>query len=353
MELFTIDPNDSNRRLSLIEHYESFIWTDRYSAFGDLTMVVEPTPAIVSRLVPGVQIGFTESDRIMIVKSALRETAKNKTKKLTVKATSYEAKLLDRVAKKALSAATWNLTGTMGVIIKTMVDDICHAGTGISSSDILPNISTTDLTGLVAVKSVKIKDVNTLYDQVKKFCDAYGLGFRITVTPGVVTRKFEVYVGTDRTTVNGGIIFSDVLDNLSNTSYLIAEDNYKNVAYVLAPNGSRIVTATGASGVAGMQRNVLFVDASDITTAAGATLQAELLERGNQELSEHKKTALFDGTVNPDVGYRYGRDYFMGDKVLYRGDDKVRQTVIVTEHIWSADQTGFKSYPTLTTIGGV
>ena len=354
MELFTINASNNYRREALIENFESFIWTDRYSAFGDLTLVAQPTLAMRTLLAPNTLVGFDESDRVMKIDSAVRAEDPDGVDKLTIKGRSLEHVLDGRAAKRVLSSATWDIgPGTVGYIIAEMVNGVCVQHDGISENDIIPNLSVSYslLPTGTPTYSVSIK-AGTLYERVKEICDSFNYGFRITVTPGTNTLWFAVYPGTDRTGV-GGVSFSENLENLSQSSYLVSKENYNTTAYVFSDNGSRIVNATATESISGLNRKVILVDATDITTVAGAELNAALDQRGRDTLSAHQVETLFDGTTNPTGMYRYNVHYFLGDRVALIGDYNVRQPMRVTEHIWSYDTTGYNSYPTLAVIGGV
>jgi hypothetical protein len=355
MELFTVNPTDNYRRGALIENFESFIWTDRFSAFGDLTLVAQPTLAMRTLLAPDTLVGFDESDRVMQIDSAVRAEDAEGVDKLTIKGRSLEHVLDGRAAKRVLSPATWNITGTVGSIIAEMVNGVCVQGGGISPNDIIPNLSVSyDLLPVTSSYVVSVK-AGTLYERVKEICDTFNYGFRITVTPGTNTLWFVVYPGTDRSsrTAVGSVAFSEDLENLSQSSYLVSKENYNTTAYVFSDNGSRIVNATGTEAISGLNRKVILVDATDITTVAGAELNAALDQRGRDSLSAHKVEVLFDGTTNPTGMYRYNIHYFLGDIVALIGDYNIRQPMRVTEHIWSYDTTGYNSYPTLAAVGGV
>jgi Siphovirus ReqiPepy6 Gp37-like protein len=347
MELYTIDPTLENQKVAIIENYESFIWTDRYSSFGDLTLVVEPT--LRTLLAPGVLVRFDESPYVMEIESAIREEDATGKSKLTVKGKSLENILNGRAAKLVLTPATWDITGTPGAIVLWMVNRICVAGVGISANDVIPELTVRDLTGGTTTYTVSVK-AGTLYERVKEICDTFDLGFRLIIFEG--TLHFDIYVGVDRTEDNG-VVFSEALDNLSQASYLVSKEKYKTTAYVFSANGSRIVSATGMGSVLGLSRKVILVDATDITTAAGAPLNAALDQRGRDALSACQVSTLFDGVANPNGMYRYNTHFFLGDIVALIGDDGEKQSMRVTEHIWSDDATGFSSYPTLSVVGGV
>ena len=354
MEIYTIDLTNNNRREALIENFESFIWTDRYSAFGDFELITDQSPEMVYRLAPDKILGFDSSTRGMIIESALKSKDADGKKILTVKGKSLESMLENRAAKAkdALSAATWDLVGGPGGVVASMVSISCaQAGNGISLYDVIPNLTTGTLVNdTQPSQTIKIKS-GSLYERCKELCDANNIGFRITFTLGIAAINFRVYQGTDRTGL-GGIEFSEGLDNLSQTTYMNSKEGYKNVAYVFSTNGSRIVTATGAETVSGFARKVLLVDALDIEGAPGETLNAALDQRGRDALSEHKAITLFDGVVDLNSAYKYNTDYFLGDLIVLVGEDGERKNMRVTEHIWSYNSEGLNSYPTFSDIGG-
>jgi hypothetical protein len=61
------------------------------------------------------------------------------------------------------------------------------------------------------------------------------------------------------------VVFAPALDNLLNSSYLTSSKQYKNVAYVICPDGTAKVYAPGVDPTtAGFSRHVLFVNVTDI-----------------------------------------------------------------------------------------
>lgn len=348
MELFALDIS-TNRPSMYLEKYESFLWVDRFNDLGEFKMTLEPNSQALTWLGPDALIGCDQSDRIMRIVTQSRENKDGK-KSLSLTGRSFDMAFADRAARKTLSSATWNITDTAGNIIRTMVNDICVAGTGISSSDVIPTLSVTNLSSQSAVFTANIK-AGTLLERIQEIAKANGLGLRLVYTREVQGLRFEIYDGVDRSSY-GGVTFSEELDNLSDTSFVVTRDGYKNVAYVVAPNGTRIVTTTNGTGSSGISRRVLYIDASDITLAAGASLQNALEHRGQSELAKLRSAAMFDGTVNPSVGFLYGKDYNLGDIVRLRGDLGISEQRRVTEHIWSFDEAnGHQSFPTMATLG--
>jgi hypothetical protein len=195
-------------------------------------------------------------------------------------------------------------------------------------------------------------DPKTVYTAEKDLCDQYLLGFRLVRNFDTSQLYFGIYTGSDRTThqsVLPAVLFSSELDNLQNTSELTSSAAYKNVAYVLSPVGTEIVYAPEAdSSVAGFSRQVLIVQADDITDPDPPTASAQMIRRGIDELAKYRKTSAFDGEISQNSQYKYGTDYNLGDLVTLRNASGVMNDMQVTEQIFVSDNQGDRSYPTLT-----
>jgi hypothetical protein len=104
------------------------------------------------------------------------------------------------------------------------------------------------------------------------------------------------------------------------------------------------VVGDTANGVDFMVRWMAF--ASTIETGLLAALQQE----GLQALAVQRNVYSFDGTLPPQNAYIYGVDYNLGDVVEERTEDNFKNQMVVTEQIFSSDDTGDKSYPTLSIL---
>jgi hypothetical protein len=239
--------------------------------------------------------------------------------------------------------------------MRKIFHDICVTGVG-NAQDIIPGIVEASLISSNIAEptdpiTVHLKP-DTVYAAENQIGSVWGLGFRfLRQEPG--TMYFDVYAGSDRTsgqTLLTPVIFSPNLDNLQNTKELTTIDQSKNVAYVYSPDGFQMVYGTGVdTAIAGLQRRVLVVDASDITTAAGyADVPSALIQRGKDMLTQSTVFQGFDGEISQNCPYVYGRDYNLGDLVELQNVDGVAMVKRITEQIFSGDATGVKSYPTLT-----
>lgn len=359
MDVYILD--ETFRRTEVVEQYESMIWTERYSAYGDFEMLVDPTLAETKLFAQGTALAINKSQRVMLIDTVENSTKKDGTKVLSIKGKSLEYILNHRpnqrdFATAGAPAVTQILTDYPAEIIRTLFDVICRNNTVIPSDNIdfiqagtiNPATTIPEPPDVVTIRT----EFDTLYNTVQNIAKVYNLGFRLVRVAEDSKIYFEVYTGFDRTTgqiVNDPVAFSPELDNLTETTELTSSALLKNVAYVFAPNGSRIVYSPDVDpAVAGFDKKVLIVDASDIDLVAGAPLNAALDQRGLEELAKNKVLIGFDGQIPQNGAFVYGVDYFLGDLVEQRNDKGITTNMRVTEQIFASDEQGEKSYPTLT-----
>jgi hypothetical protein len=356
MEWYTLD--DALRRNEVIEEYTSFVWTERYSAFGDFQIVAPYSTDCKMMLAPRTMLAMQGSYRVMVVDSVSDDTDEDGSRNLTVAGRSIEALLDDRVAMPALASTTatpnWVITGSPDVIVQFMFNAVCVDG-AISDNDDIPfyiggRLLQPGNIPLPAVVVTVTSPPDTLYNAIKTVCDTYSLGFRMVRNGETGQIYFEVYTGNDLTTgqsIMSPIIFDPNLDTLQQISQLVSTAQLKTVAYVFATNGAVIVNAPGVvSSVSGADRKVLLVNSSNDADASDA-LTSALMQEGLQALRDQQEIYSFDGQLPPTVPYIYGVDYNLGDLVEERDDMGNVSLMLVTEQIFTSDDTGDRSYPTL------
>ena len=377
MEAYILD--DKLRRIEIVEQYESFVWTERYVSRGDFVLDVPPNISESRYLTKGTLLACDKSDRVMVIKSVENSVSAEGVRLLKVTGPSLETVLDERPNRYTeLLAGTTNdghpliLGGSGGVggagatpaaIARQLFSDICITNTAFGNADRIPNIQAGAYYSTVGAipeptdTPVMQTEIDTLYGTIKNICDTYRLGFRLVRIEDAVPSNpamlyFEVYTGFDRTSGQSAlpaVIFSSALDNLTDTSDFSSIAGLKNVAYVFAPNGSRVVYGEGVStAISGFDKKVLIVNASDITDAAGAGLNAKLDQRGMEELAKYRVIVGFDGQIPQDSSLIYGVHYKLGDLVEQRSDTGALNIMKVTEQIFTSDKEGEKSYPTLT-----
>ena len=359
MEVYTLD--SLMRRDRVIDTFESLIWTERFAAYGDFELTMRSTNEGRSLLQPGVQLAMNESYRVMTVESIVNSTDEEGRRILKVTGNSLESCLEDRVAMDGLTALagnpTWDIADVPAAVARKIFHDICGTGT-LSIHDKIPFL--TEANGLMPASTIAepvdpikySEGPQTVYKAIKDICDVWYLGFRLLRNFDQSQLFWDIYSGSDRTTgqtLRPPVVFAPNLDNLTNTSEFNTIEAAKNVAYVYSTNGFQVVYPQDVPpDIDGFDRRVLHVDASDITLAAGAALDAALLQRGKEQLAQNRSFQAFDGEISQQSQYKYQRDYFLGDLVEMRNDDSVTNQMRVTEQIFVSDKEGDRSYPTLT-----
>jgi len=358
MEVYILD--SLYRRVQVVDRFESLIWTERFSAWGDVELHIQSTNENRTRFQAGVNLAINESYRVMTVETIEDKLDDEGKAILIVKGRSIESILEKRLAVNTLTAITsdtkWSLTDVPTAIIRTMFHNVCVLG-NVNSGDIIPGlvegnvIFPSDTIGEPGDTITYEFDPRPLYQAIKDLADIYSIGFRIVREPATNTLYWDVYMGSDRTsdqTTLPAIIFSPDLQNLHNTSLLTSAALYKNVAYVISAVGHEIVYLDDVDPtINGFERNVLIVMASDINDPTPSIASAQMIQRGKEELAKNRRFQGFDGEVSQSSGYVYGVHYNLGDLVEIRSGDGSASNMQVTEQIFVSDKEGDRRYPTL------
>lgn len=357
MDIYVLD--DALRRIEVIDIYISLIWTERYSDIGEIELVMSDTPAIRNLIDVGTKLVIKESSRVMVIDTLDKDEADDGTSTIKFSGKSLESLLIDRACIPSLASLTtqpkWTLTGTPGSIARTIFDTVCRNAT-VDSGDAIPYLKPGTITpaGNISEPSDSITvdiDLGQVYDVTKKLLNMYNMGFRLVRNGEQSGLYYEVYMGNNRTSsqlTKSPVIFGKYIDSLSSITELKSVAKYKNVAYVVAKNGTRVVYAPDTdSTVSGFNRRVLMVSASDITLAAGAALDLALQQRGLEELAKNRIIIAFDGEIPKNSQYIYGIDYGLGDLIEVRDNQGKINNMRVTEQIFVSDREGDRSYPTL------
>ena len=362
IEWYTLD--NSLRKAHVIEGFESFIWTERYSSIGDFQIVTKSTFENRTLLAPKTRITMAGSTYVMTVETVSDDTADDGKRNITVTGSSMEALLDDRVAMPAIGdlaeTPVWTLTGTPGDIIRQMFHEIC-VFTVLDPLDTIPFY--TDGTLLPSGNLGESADIitvsaapDTLYNTIKKIADTYSMGFRLVRNGELGQIYFEVYTGNDLSSGQDtlpAVIFDPGMDNLGNVSFLTSTAIEKTVAYVFAANGAvKVFAPTASTSASGSDRKILFVNSSN-SDAPGPDLDAALRQEGLIALSAQRTVYSFDGELPQNIPYEYGVDYNLGDLVEERNSASFGNLMIVTEQIFVSDSTGDRAYPTLSLNQGI
>ena len=353
MEVYILD--SLLRRERVIDRFESLIWTERFNSYGDFELVIRSTLESRSLLTAGTRLALNKSYRVMTIETVEDQVDSDGKATLTVKGNSLESLLEDRtLMTTGAGGPNWSDNAPPADLARAMFHDICVLGT-VSPKDVIPFIHEgtimPDDTITEPVDPIPVDlEPDSLYKGIQDLCEGWTLGFRILRNFDASQLYFDVYAGNDRTsgqTILDPVIFAPNLDNLQNTRKLDTIESAKNVAYVFSPAGFLEVYPRDADGdVEGLERRVLMVKADDVTTDTPDYLNV-LKQRGEAELAKNRAFTAFDGEINQNSQYKYGRDYILGDLVEMRDVDGVSNQMRVSEQIFVQDREGEREYPTL------
>lgn len=366
MEVYTLDA--LLRRSQIIDEFESLIWTERFAEWGEFDLIVESTPKMRQLLTIGQQLVMNESLRVMTVETREISTDTDGRKLLHVTGRSIEAILEDRIVYAQFPFYGFflpylELTDTPSAIVRYLFNFFCLSSI-VGSYNVLPYAQISSAlfpVGNIDEPSSPIvwrQEPIDLYSAIKDLCSKYALGFRLVRNYDNSELHFDVYAGSDRRTGNNDlptIQFSPDFENLENSKEFTSNQTEKNAAYVLSPQGGKIVYATGVDpNVSGFARKAMVVNIGDIDIPEGLTaaqtevfVDAFLEQTGFEALAAQRRTYVFDGEIRQDNMYRYGIDYYLGDVVEIRGEDQNIASRRITEQIFVSDREGERSYPTL------
>lgn len=366
MELLKLD---SQRQASvLVENYDSLIWTERFNETGDFVLQTGNIEYFLNLLPEQTYVTLRESTVPMIVETHKIERKKNSMPILEIRGRSFESILDRRVAVPSLEDATgasnWTVNGRIpSDVAHTIILLICILGVADYDDRFPYEIVQfpTPADYLNTAGPVKKIDVSrgSLLNSILKLIQTVAPQDNSTspITPAVVAHglrsirpnaagtaiAIDIYTGVDR---SASVYFDATRDLLDDGTYLFSRVGYSNVAYGVG-EGFFAKMFKGPVVATGLERRVMLIDASASGFSEVELLRSEM----SISLAEARETALFDGSINEDLSpYIYNLDYGLGDTVRIVGDYGLDDKAMVTEYIRSIDNTGYKAYPTLTTV---
>jgi Siphovirus ReqiPepy6 Gp37-like protein len=378
MEPYTLDR--SFHKQSIIDGFESIIWTERYYGDSAVELVVPPTIEMIQKLPLGVFLGLDKSEEVMILESMNIENGKLKYSGISLlpwlnnRFVRTSAKHED----KHFPIESWPAGHTLWALIYYM----CHIDSPYLAGTIPTGIANPQQ---LAIPGLTLRDADTsgpiikvavpygpLYTAMREIATTYEIGMQLllgSVTDTSFSLGFRSYKGLDRTSgqaVNPSVRFSPQMDSFTDIKELQSIAAFKTQVYAFAPGlkpdegQPELTTVPGVSILSGPQYTgfdlrALMVFADDISTDQVGGSQAKVVEMLNSRALDALTTNHFvktvDGEIVPDNQFKYGIHYNLGDVIEVEGNTGVVQAARITEYIRSQDNAGEKAYPTVTMIG--
>lgn len=396
--------NKDFESVAILDHYKSFIWTDRYNEAGDFEVHIPIGDGIPEYIQNGYYIWNAESEHLMIMETFRIESDIEEGVYLVVSGRSLES-ILDR-------RIVWNRTLIQGPVnsngyrdfpnlqegIKRLLDENAIEAVGARKIPKLIFEESTDprITALTFGAQIEVTEDDgaggvlyytvgaqyhgdNLYDVIVKLCQEKYIGFKITLNESNEF-IFKLYAGVDHSygtdekpqIDNDYVVFSKDFDNLLNTSYLTSTQKWKNVTLIGGEkekdeNGVEksqvLVEWSDNDAYAGLDRREIFTDATsksmekenengDIVIMEVDEYKAILKRAGIDTLMENEKQEIFDGEADVTSMFQYGadKDFYMGDIIQFATEYGVEGRAYISEYIMSNESKGKNYYPTLVII---
>lgn len=366
MEFYTMDR--SYNQIDVIDEFNSGIWTERYYGDSEAVIVVPATPEMFSHFPTGRFLGERGAKEVLMI-----DTVESKEGNLTVSCSSTLSFMNNRFVRSEAvpQLKSWLFADNEapGEALWLMLYLMTVGGFffDVAGDDLFPNRHVLKLP--ITKKSTYLGGGNPwivvafepLYDAMRKVAETYEIGMRLTLE-GAAGMQFESYVGVDRSSsqsVNPLIQFSEDMDSLVNSSEIYSIKDTKTHVWTFAPAQETIFVVTALNTTGPVEANPWDVRAkenmaeditSDSFTGDAAKLASVLSQRGQAELKLHRFARIVDGEIPPNLPYKYGTDYSLGDSVDMKGKTGIVNKCRVVEHIRAQDDKGFQEYPTLELI---
>lgn len=350
MNVFILDKNFDI--VQVVDNYISFIWTDRYWAYGDFELFVPTSSDLLTNAVIGNYIYFKKTEHskkdfisLMIIEEHTITTDPEEGSRLLIKGRSLESLLSRRIIwgqAQLNGCIQFCIQFLINLTIIAPVDEnrkIENFTFSENEDERLSNILIdTQFTG------------DNLYTSINLLCSANGIGFNIRVTEDKKF-AFQIYLGDDHSYEQSElpyIVFSPQYENLANSKYYKSNAAYKNVALIAGEGEgtARKMVSLYSNDFSGIDRRELFVDARDVSTNNEEMTTDEydtlLKNKGIKSLADDSNSIIttFEGEINNSYPFVFGKDFLLGDVVQIENEYGLKSRVRITEVVYSYDENG-------------
>lgn len=328
IEVYKLD-NNTFESLGQINQFTSLIWPDKFNGYTtfELNMPLNDENKSLIKRGNVIWCGGNNAAMIEVIQS---DTNDDGQKTYKVKGRTLEMILTTRII--------WGTYMCQGKHSSTAMYEIVdmHCVNPAQSNRKIPFLECAEDEQLGNLISFQ-KTGGDVYDSLEIISTEAELGFDVLFRPREKKLIFKVTKGTDRTSIarsNQGeslVVFSTDLEDILSSSYYTNDQDVKSVAYVAGEGEGveRKYIVSGDNASPGFLRRELYVDARDlqsevfnedgsITSINEEDYRDMLNDRGKEKLAERILIESFEAKmrVAGDIQYRYGVDYFKGDKVL-------------------------------------
>lgn len=334
--------------VEMIELYSSMIWTNRFWDVGDFELYLPATPKTVTLFTEAIQngwyiVGEQDTKHAMIAQKLELETSRVDGNYISVK--GYDLKyILNR-------RIVWDYKNIGGEIEKELIRLVTANAINPTNPDrILPRLEISDdRSGVDKIVGAGLFGEN-LAVAIKNLCKVYGCGWDIELDLANKQMLFKVLNSEDKSDY---ILFSNEMDNLLTSKYIVDRTDPKNIAYINSKmtryneekreyepfDFSQIVTLSTTEGVPkNYDRYELYVENNNSYDNEQYSISQYgqiMREDAKKELRNAYVRDEISGEVVSNITYQFGIDYNIGDIVSVRNEYGNEFKARVTEVIIS------------------
>ena len=348
MDLTILDTDKTP--LCVLDVYNSFIWTDRYSKYGDFELHASMSEDLLQYLKQDYYITNANSEHVMIIEKLLINSDTENGNTITVSGRSLESLLERRIVWKRTT-----LSGNLQNSIKKLLTEnvISPKDSNRKIEDFIFEESTDSAITELTIKGQYTGD--NLYEAITSICQENNIGFKVTMN-NLNQFVFKLYSGVDRSygqSVNPYVVFSPNFENIIESNYIESKMALKNVALIGGEGEGTARKYTSVGTASGLDRRELFIDARDVrseddngNSIPEAVYLEQLRQRGREKLAENVDVVAFEGEADVSTMFTYGVDFFMGDIVQIANEYGHETKSRIVELISSESEEGVSTYPT-------
>ena len=361
-ELYLYVYDTSMILVAVIDRYSSLIWTDRYDNCGDFEISLPYEPKWSEVLRKDYFCRTTYSDHWAVIEKIEESKEEDGPLMMTVSGRSLESILERRVViGKTEFGSDEQHVSVQSSIISLLISNIISPSNPKRRIGNFTYILSGD-TDVMSKTFAESYDGDDLLSIIEGICEDKHLGFKITVSASNQF-IFELYSGKKR-----NVIFSTDYDILKSSNYFTSTEEYRNVMFVLLENETYIsVYSGGGSEPSGLNRREVYESDSKMedvelyetqvnnklivglnkTSSSKSQIQAKALKKLKRD---YKIQTGFEGEIVSDNMYRYGIDYYVGDRVQFKDMFGNMDSVYISEVVISNDENGLTILPTFKEI---
>lgn len=340
--------------VSVVDTYESFIWTDRYRQPGDFELYMSIRPSVLQYIKQDYYIWNRNSEHVMIIEKIIINSDVENGNHITVTGRSLES-ILERRIIWGQQVISGNLQNGVEALLNSCIINPSDPNRKINNFVFKESTDP-------AITSLSIEAQytgNNLLAVIENICSEHDIGFRVTLNDDKQF-VFELYAGINRSydqTSNPYVVFTPKFENIINSNYIESKSSLKTITLIFGEGeGAARQHAIVGSG-SGLSRRELFTDAHDISSNAGdgivltnAEYINQLQQRGREKLSENTEVISFEGQAETTTMFKYGEDFFNGDIVQVANEYGHETKARVVEIVMSENEEGTFVYPTFAAI---